>query len=860
MENFDPLKQLSTKRRTYSDLSRFISSRTSGVPNYTFLLGSGCSVSSGVRSANQLIEEWRKEVFERIYPEKNYEATESKEILSKSDGVWYNPNREYSSLFEKNFDLPRQRRMFVEKEVSSKNPNLGYAYLIKLIDKGFINTLFTTNFDDLLNEAFFQFSVARPMVCAHDSAISSVTVTSSRPKIIKLHGDYLFDDIKSTVRETESLEENTRKKFIEFGRDFGLVVIGYSGCDRSIMDVLQYLLRSEDHFKHGIYWCIRKGDTPSDELIKLLWRDRVYFVEIDGFDEVMGQLHNDLVGSELPIDTRIVNDKPRTIIRGFCDNPYLKKSSSEVIKRDLDRLEKQNNREALLSTVLDMQKSNSNSEGDELTDGEILITLEIRQLLDSSNFAAARDRIAKEMENSPGHAFRERLSDLKINTEELAGDIHAAISAVDSLILADPNNAENYIRKSHLLHEHEDRVKALELAATISPNNYKIYNSFMRTLVDASNASMGFDRTKIVEGIEINFRRSIDCNPALTNPAWRIYADFIKSSMLSKDDIKLKLDFVVSRCEAMDPRSSSTVRVKLHRLSKYKDDRKGAEADELISRVIQAREKSPKSVQRYFEWLELDCYEKLDRKDELSRKISEIDVNPLLCVQKEYLRRKSKFLMKHSGALDAAIKCLEKSIEQDKQLVDVFEACALYVYKKDGSAIEKMLLDFGSMMNPIEKSSLKRQALIANGSIDAALNQLRATKGKRLLGVGIVNEEVHDLIILKRYDEAETLAKSALESVNWSIHHPELIINYELSRQRKGETITKRRLSDLVEKSDNEDAKGCAHYLLGSFEKSKEIFRTEIMADREKAFIYSGWAIFSDERGARYIESVITTT
>lgn len=859
MESFDPLKQLTSKRRNYADLSRFISSRTSGVPNYTFLLGSGCSVSSGVRSANQLIEEWRKEVFERIYPDKEYDQEQAKEILSKSEGVWYNTNREYSSLFEKNFDLPRQRRMFVEKEVSGKNPNLGYAYLIKLTDKGFINTIFTTNFDDLLNEAFFQFSVDRPMVCAHDSAISSVTVTSSRPKIIKLHGDYLFDDIKSTVRETESLEENTRKKFIEFGRDFGLVVVGYSGCDRSIMDVLQYLLRSEDHFKHGIYWCIRKGDTPSDELIKLLWRDRVYFVEIDGFDELMGQLHNDLVGSELPIDTKIVNEKPRTIIRGFCENPYLKKSNSEVIKRDLERLERQNNREALLNTVLDMQKS-STLEEDDLNDGEVLVTLEIKQLLDASNFSEARDRIAKEMEKVPRHAFKERLSDLKINTEELAGDLHAAIAAVDSLINEDPNNSENYIRKSHLLYEHTERMDVLEHAVAIAPYSYKICNAFMRVSIDAVNASIGFDRQQQLERIESNFRKSIEFNPALSNPAWRLYADFISATALSKDETKEKLDFISRKCESMNPLAISTLRIKLHRISKYKEDRKGKEADEYIEKVKIAKSKSPKSVQRFFDWLEIDCYNKLDRLEDLSRKISEIDVNPAMCGQREFLYRKAKFLMRQSGALDIAIRCLEVALEREKNLVDVFEVCDLYVYKKDHGSIDKILSDYSSAMNPIEKSIIKRRFYQAQNSIDAALNQLRSTKGKRLLGVSILTEEIHDLLLLKRYEEAEALAKSSLEQVNWSIHHPDLIINYELSRQKRGETLNKRRLSDVVEKSDNEDAKACAHYLLGVHEKAREIIRSEITSNREKAFVYSGWAIFSDEKGSRFIESIITST
>src|SRR5262249_27380890 len=154
-----------------------------------------------------------------------------------------------------------------------KQPSLGYAYLIRLIEKHFFNTVFTTNFDDLLNEAFHQFSDERPIVCAHDSSIMSVTVTSKRPKIVKLHGDYLFDDIKSTVRETESLEENTKSKFTEFAKDHGLVVVGYSGHDRSVMDVLHALLKRDEYLKHGIYWCLRPGDTVSEELTKLLWKD-----------------------------------------------------------------------------------------------------------------------------------------------------------------------------------------------------------------------------------------------------------------------------------------------------------------------------------------------------------------------------------------------------------------------------------------------------------------------------------------------------------------------------------------------------------------------------------------------------------
>lgn len=234
----DILTELKHKEKSVSDLIRFLNIRCDDTPNYSLLLGSGCSITSGIKSGEQLINEWKKEIaITNKIPE---DSEEYNKFFESQD--WYDDRNPYSSLFEKRYDLQRQRRSFVENEVANKNPSIGYAYLVKLIEQNYFNAVFTTNFDDLLNEAFYRFSNVRPVVCAHDSAISSITITSKRPKIIKLHGDYLFEDIKSTLRETESLEGNMKNKFIEFSKDYGLIVVGYAGNDRSIMDILSYLL------------------------------------------------------------------------------------------------------------------------------------------------------------------------------------------------------------------------------------------------------------------------------------------------------------------------------------------------------------------------------------------------------------------------------------------------------------------------------------------------------------------------------------------------------------------------------------------------------------------------------------------
>src|SRR5690606_28817568 len=127
-----------------------------------------------------------------------------------------------------------------------------------------------------------------------DSSIRSVRLTSRRPKIIKLHGDFLFDNIKNTVSELESLEQNMKDKFRQFGNEFGLIVIGYSGNDRSIMDSLSSMLKSDDMFPHGVYWCVREGQEVNMSVERLARFPKLKLVTISGFDEFFAELHSSL--------------------------------------------------------------------------------------------------------------------------------------------------------------------------------------------------------------------------------------------------------------------------------------------------------------------------------------------------------------------------------------------------------------------------------------------------------------------------------------------------------------------------------------------------------------------------------------
>lgn len=328
--------QISTNRRDNFHLIRQILNRNGNVPNFAIFLGAGCSVNSGVKTGAEMVKEWRKELYTR---------SRSHDDIQKwlEQQEWYGEDEEYAILFERMYDQPSQRRVYVEECLKKAHPSWGYVYLTNLLSSKIFDVVFTTNFDDLINEACYLYSPGlRPIVAAHDSTVSGMRLTSDRPKIIKLHGDFLFDNIKNTLHELETLEENTKKKLKQFAEEYGLVVIGYGGRDRSVMDTLEVLLKSEDYFKQGIYWCVRQGDPESKKLRSLLRRDRAYLVEMDGFDEFMAEIHTE---ASLNLPDPIANpyEVARERARIFINIPDSLKEHriiSSDVKKVLDAIEK----------------------------------------------------------------------------------------------------------------------------------------------------------------------------------------------------------------------------------------------------------------------------------------------------------------------------------------------------------------------------------------------------------------------------------------------------------------------------------------------------------------------------------------
>lgn len=529
--------QLNHKTRTVKDLIRFISTRENkDTSNYSLFLGAGASKSSGISTASELIDIWKKELYER-FEEKQFEQTDEykniEQYFEYKHSSWFNSVNPYSSLFEKKFDLPAQRRKFVEQQVGNKLPSIGYAYLVSLVEKGFFNTIFTTNFDDLLNESFYQLSSTRPIVCAHDSSVHSISITSKRPKILKLHGDYLFENIKSTLRETESLEQNIKDKLIEFCKEFGLIILGYSGSDRSIMDVLEYLVKTDNYVKNGVYWCFRKEDEINQSVMNLLWKDRVYPIIIDGFDEFFALLYSELAGGEYG---KLFNSNKESqrdkIISKIIDNFSI--SDNEIIKRELEELHKSRDK-VDISNFLNIKSSDKSKEKISLKNFRNLLEVSEMAKSDPNEAYLLCERYFNELNiKDDQDKYIKRLIDLALISNKKSQAMHWA----NELINLDQFCDEYYLIKLSLISDLNEREKFLSDSIIKLINSYSLLNKQSDLYFSMMRNDSSLD---YYSNIDKNINLSLKLNPSLYNKAY-LQKHKLLTDRLSKESKEKNID------------------------------------------------------------------------------------------------------------------------------------------------------------------------------------------------------------------------------------------------------------------------------------------------------------------------------
>ena len=271
-----------------------------------FLLGAGCSIMSGCMPANKLILEFKK----RIYCAK-HDISYDESTLFNDENLIKLLNQEqppkgtnpYSYFFNQCFASAHERNLFIKEKFENINPSYGYLCFANYLINNQIKYVLTTNFDKLCEKAIRKIDENYDYSVTSDSLSPNV---DTKFNLVKLHGDYIYDDTKNTEEELQHLSPKIISQ-IQNIKTSTIVVIGYSGQDLSVMGCLKEYLSKNSNTK--LIWCVinkeEVGNPAVDELLSLNGNSR--YCLISGFDNLFIRLYH-VCGVQNPIIEAVRNN------------------------------------------------------------------------------------------------------------------------------------------------------------------------------------------------------------------------------------------------------------------------------------------------------------------------------------------------------------------------------------------------------------------------------------------------------------------------------------------------------------------------------------------------------------------------
>ena len=270
--------------------------------DHVFLLGAGASINSGVQSASDCIWEWKRDILVSqnlaiSNQFKNYNSTEIREKIQKwfdNEGCYLpidHPD-EYSTYAELAYPIADVRRKYFKSICADKKPSVGYEILCIIAQIGMVRLVFTTNFDGLIVRAAYQTELT-PIEITLDTANRIYkSVSKNELLCVALHGDYKYGRLKNTCEELDTQHKDFSNALAHHLTTKHLIVLGYSGRDKSLMNALNNAYQS---MGDGIlFWCGYKNDMSHEVEILLKKINKkgreAYFVSTNGFDDTLSDL------------------------------------------------------------------------------------------------------------------------------------------------------------------------------------------------------------------------------------------------------------------------------------------------------------------------------------------------------------------------------------------------------------------------------------------------------------------------------------------------------------------------------------------------------------------------------------------
>lgn len=195
------------------------------------LLGSGVSKAAGILTGWEIVLDLARQL-----------AKMQGEEPGADPAAWYRDKYghepDYSELLEAVAKTSAERQQLLrayfeptedERSQGLKQPTPAHLAVAKLVARGSVKVILTTNFDHLLERAIEGEGITPTIVSTADAIDGIMPLIHQRCCIIKLHGDYLDTRILNTPAELAKYPKVMNTMLDRIFDEFGMIVCGWSG-------------------------------------------------------------------------------------------------------------------------------------------------------------------------------------------------------------------------------------------------------------------------------------------------------------------------------------------------------------------------------------------------------------------------------------------------------------------------------------------------------------------------------------------------------------------------------------------------------------------------------------------------------
>lgn len=254
---------------------------------FALFLGSGVSRAAGIPTGWEVLQK----LIGRL-------ATLKTGKLPDDPMVWYqdyykiNPNysniiEELTSTAEERVNLLRPFFEATEDDISEglKQPTIGHKAIAKLVQKGYVKVIVTTNFDRLMENALKELSIEATVISNPGHLGNVMPLIHSQITIVKINGDYLDTKFLNIESELSDYNKDLVDHLHFIFENFGLITAGWSAK----WDIaLRAILENANKFRFSNYFTY--ANKCEKELEELSNRRRGKLIKIDSADRFFKEL------------------------------------------------------------------------------------------------------------------------------------------------------------------------------------------------------------------------------------------------------------------------------------------------------------------------------------------------------------------------------------------------------------------------------------------------------------------------------------------------------------------------------------------------------------------------------------------